>query len=345
MPEAESEENYFLVQVSGRGSENILKNNTYRNPRWAHKRRDKPHGLVKPGDLLVIYFAGGAINYQRQLRFVYKVNEVSADHVEFKLEKFREIDKPLTLEQIRRGVIEGSLSVVFRNCGLQGFNICKISPAEYESIFEVSPPEGPDEATISLERDLENFLFAKLDSLEKGLKTYKGETGRQFHVGSGRIDILAQDKDKNFVVIELKAGTASESVLTQILAYMADVTAELSKGKTVRGIIVAYGFAEKLVAAATLLPMIKLMKYKVSFEFEEIIAMHACTTRDRDECLAIQLKGGEPCPPDILCPHKEYCWRIFMEKLEKPKCFGDGAKDRGCYECPWLRGCSLEAAR
>jgi len=276
MQEAESEENYFLVQVSGRGSENILKNNTYRNPRWAHKRRDKPHGLVKPGDLLVIYFAGGAINYQRQLRLVYKVNEVSADHVELKLEKFREIDPPLTLEQIRRRVIEGSLSAVFRNCGLQGFNICKISPAEHESIFEVSegPPPSeyvPDEATISLERDLENFLLAKLDSLEKGLKTYKGETGRQFQVGSGRIDILAQDKNKNFMVIELKAGTASESVLTQILAYMADVTAELSKGKTVRGIIVAYGFAEKLVAAATLLPIIKLMKYKVSFEFEEIM--------------------------------------------------------------------------
>ena len=276
MQEAESGENYFLVQVSGRGSENILKNNTYRNTRWAYKRRDKAHGLVKPGDLLVIYFAGGAINYQRQLRQVYKVNEVSADHVEFKLEKFRQIDPPLTLEQIRRRVREGGLNAVFHNCGLQGFNICKISPARYESIFEVSealpPPEYvPGEATLSLERDLENFLLAKLDSLEKGLKTFKGETGRQFQVKSGRIDILAQDRDKNFVVIELKAETASESVLTQILAYMADVTEELSKGKTVRGIIVAYGFAEKLVAAATLLPTIKLMKYKVNFEFEEIM--------------------------------------------------------------------------
>jgi len=276
MREEESEENYFLVQVSGRGSENILRNNKYRNPRWAFKRRDKAHGLVKPGDLLVIYFAGGAINFQRQLRQVYKVNEVSADHVEFKLEKFREIDPPLTLEQIRHRVREGSLSAVFHNCGLQGFNICKMNPAGYESIFEVSealPPYEyvPDEATISLERDLENFVLAKLDSLEKGLKIFNGETGRQFPVNSGRIDILAQDKDINFVVIELKAGKASESVLTQILAYMADVTAELPKGKTVRGIIVAYGFAEKLVAAATLLPRIKLMKYKVNFQFEEIM--------------------------------------------------------------------------
>jgi len=272
MLQAELEENYFLVQISGYGSENILKNNIYRNPGWAHKRKDKAHGLVKPGDLLVIYFASGAINYQRQLRLIYKVKEVSADHVEFKLEKFREIDPPLTLEQIQTCINEGSLSDIFKNCGQQGFNICKISPADYESIFEVSPPppEGPDEATISLERDLENFLLTKLDSLEKGLKTYQGKTGRQFQVKSGRIDILAQDEDKNFVVVELKAGTASESVLTQLLAYMADVTAELSKGEAVRGIIVAYDFAEKLVAAATLLPTIKLMRYKVNFEFEEI---------------------------------------------------------------------------
>jgi len=129
----------------------------------------------------------------------------------------------------------------------------------------------PEEATISLERDLENFLLVKLNVLEKGLRLYEGETGRQFQVQSGRIDILAQDKDNNFVVLELKAGTATEAVLAQILAYMADVTRELSMGKPVRGIIVAYDFAERLVAASSLLPTIKLMKYKVNFEFEEMM--------------------------------------------------------------------------
>jgi len=272
--ESGSDENYFLVQVSASGSENILKNNKYGNSRWASKPRDQAHGLVKPGDFLVIYFAGGAINYHRELRQVYKVTDVSADHVRFELEKFREIDPPLTYEQICNRVREGSLSAVFHSCGLQGFNIRKMTPDDYESIFELSdrlsPSEYvPGEATLSIERDLENFLLANLDSLEKDFRTYKGETGRQFQVRSGRVDILAQDKDKKFVVIELKAGTASESVLTQILAYMASVTEELSKGKTVRGIIVAYGFAEKLVTAATLLPTIKLMKYKVNFEFEE----------------------------------------------------------------------------
>lgn len=129
----------------------------------------------------------------------------------------------------------------------------------------------PEKATISLERDLESFLLAELNVLEEGLKVYDGETGRQFQVHSGRIDILAQDRDKNFVVLELKAGTATESALAQVLAYMADVTRELSKGKRVRGIIVAYDFADRLVAATSLLPTVKLMKYKVNFEFEEVI--------------------------------------------------------------------------
>ena len=140
-------------------------------------------------------------------------------------------------------------------------------------VLEEKVPEEeylPEEATISLERDLENFLLAKLNALEEGLRLYEGETGRQFQVQSGRIDILAQDKDNNFVVLELKAGTATEAVLAQILAYMADITRELPKGKPVRGIIVAYDFAERLVAASSLLPTIKLMKYKVNFEFEEV---------------------------------------------------------------------------
>lgn len=71
-------------------------------------------------------------------------------------------------------------------------------------------------------------------------------------------------------MLELKAGTATEAVLAQILAYMADITRELSMEKPVRGIIVAYCFCRKTCAASSLLPAIKLMKYKVNFEFEEV---------------------------------------------------------------------------
>ena len=126
-----------------------------------------------------------------------------------------------------------------------------------------------DEATISLEKDLQNFIFFKLDSLEDGLMPYEGANSLEYPVKSGRIDILAKDTIGRPVVIELKAGTASEATLTQILAYIADITHNTAE-KQVRGMIIAYRFAERLITAASILPNLELVKYKVNFEFEKM---------------------------------------------------------------------------
>jgi hypothetical protein len=125
-----------------------------------------------------------------------------------------------------------------------------------------------DEATISLEADLRTFIFERLDTLEEGLIPYEGTNSVEYSVKSGRIDILAKDKCGDPVVIELKAGTASEATLTQILAYMADMTPEVDPMHRVRGIIVAYHFAERLITAASILPNLELVRYKVNFQFE-----------------------------------------------------------------------------
>jgi RecB family endonuclease NucS len=45
--------------------------------------------------------------------------------------------------------------------------------------------------------------------------------------------------------MELKAGTATDSVLTQLLAYMADVKRTIAGSKKVRGIIIAHEFSER----------------------------------------------------------------------------------------------------
>ena len=55
-----------------------------------------------------------------------------------------------------------------------------------------------------------------------------------------------------FVVIELKAGTAKDQSLTQLLAYMSDI-AEQFQSET-KGIIVAHGFGDKLIRASKLVP-------------------------------------------------------------------------------------------
>lgn len=127
-------------------------------------------------------------------------------------------------------------------------------------------------ATISLERDLEEYIVKNLGQIEDGLKLYSKQniTGRQFNTEVGRIDILALDKNSNFVVIELKASTANYSTIGQILGYISCVRQNVSEGKEVRGIIIADDFDRKLKYATTEIPNVLLKKYEVNFTFRDV---------------------------------------------------------------------------
>lgn len=125
----------------------------------------------------------------------------------------------------------------------------------------------------SLEKDLENALVSNLEQLEPGLSLYEknGIRGQQFDTNAvGRIDILAIDKQGNYVVIELKAGEADDKVCGQILRYMGWVKKELADGKPVRGIIIANSFSEQLKYAVSAVPNISLKLYKVHFTFSDV---------------------------------------------------------------------------
>ncbi len=142
------------------------------------------------------------------------------------------------------------------------------------------PPQEDEEGeetdavqiSFGLERDLEEYISRNLDQIEAGLKLYMGEgdSGRQYSTDIGRIDLLALDRNGSFVVIELKAGKAIDHVIGQILGYMSHVRRNLAKGKEVRGIIVADDFDERLKYAAAEMPKLKLKRYLVKFEFEDI---------------------------------------------------------------------------
>lgn len=148
----------------------------------------------------------------------------------------------------------------------RGYPISKESPekpAEENKIEEVA---------FGLERDLEEYISRNLSQLEEGLKLYSAEglIGRQYPTDVGRIDLLALDKEGNFVVIELKAGLATDRVTGQILGYMSYIRKNLAKDKDVRGIIVAEDFDERLKYAAAEIPKLKLKKYLVKFEFQDV---------------------------------------------------------------------------
>jgi RecB family endonuclease NucS len=143
-----------------------------------------------------------------------------------------------------------------------------IKPAEASGEKE----HEEEKISLSLERDLEEYISRNLGQIEEGLTLYseEGSSGRQYSIDVGRIDLLAMDKGGNFVVIELKAGLATDRVIGQVLGYMRYVRKNLAKGKDVRGIIVADDFDERLKYAVAEIPKLKLKKYIVKFEFRDI---------------------------------------------------------------------------
>jgi len=71
------------------------------------------------------------------------------------------------------------------------------------------------EASVSLERDLHNWLTTRLSEIEPGLIPVDG--GVEYQTEAGRIDILAKDQTGALVVIEIKAGKAKDGALGQSL--------------------------------------------------------------------------------------------------------------------------------
>ncbi len=117
--------------------------------------------------------------------------------------------------------------------------------------------------TFGLEADLQNAIRENITQLEPKLTIIDGGIERK--VASGFIDILARDSKGCLVVIELKAGTARDAVIAQILGYMGDIAEE--ENKPVRGIIVAADFNQRVQSAARAISNLELKTYRYNFEF------------------------------------------------------------------------------
>ena len=136
---------------------------------------------------------------------------------------------------------------------------------------------GDPEMQFLWEKELENFIVRNWEriSIEKGLKLYEdedGEIGQQYPTDSGAIDILAVDKDNNFVVIELKKGRSGEKVVGQILHYMGWVKSSLATdGQGVRGIIIASDGSKRLTNAVGMVSdKIQVKYYRVGLDFIDL---------------------------------------------------------------------------
>ncbi len=119
--------------------------------------------------------------------------------------------------------------------------------------------------SLSLERDLEDYLSRNLDVVESGLKLIERQKKLP---GVGRLDILARDREGNLVVIELKAGQADERAIGQLQAYI-EYLREQGYGN-IRGILIAASYTPKAIYAARAVKHIKLAEYRVEFKIRYI---------------------------------------------------------------------------
>lgn len=130
-----------------------------------------------------------------------------------------------------------------------------------------------DPSTFALEKHLEEFLVANWAQTDLGRKydilSDEGlMIGQQYLSDTGPIDILAIAKDQShYLVVELKRGRASDTVVGQIQRYMGYVAGELvNEGQGVRGCIIALEDDLRLRRALSVTSNIDFYRYQVSFK-------------------------------------------------------------------------------
>lgn len=148
----------------------------------------------------------------------------------------------------------------------------------YESLFT-----QPIEVEESEEQALQLLVQNNFSVLEEGLISVSTYFNVQYGTFRGEIDILGRDKNKNFVVTELKAENIKKDIWTQLLTYshiVRDIYAKF-EDVDVRSFIVCNGLDRKTIYSYPELKKLlrhenslRIFKYQTDFknkiEFEEI---------------------------------------------------------------------------
>ncbi|MDR2580964.1 MAG: endonuclease NucS [Fibromonadaceae bacterium] len=160
---------------------------------------------------------------------------------------------------------------------------------DYENIDE---EKGMQE--FAYEKDLRNYLVKNLSMIESGLKLYEDEgiTGIEYEVDGRFIDVLAVDKDNNFVVIELKVSRGYDRVIGQLLRYKNWIKKNLAEeGQNVRGIIICKQLTEDLLLACLELKDVELFEYELWYDYK-LLFYGKYNRRKRGRWIG----GGKPIP-------------------------------------------------
>lgn len=210
----------------------------------------------------------------------YKIAKVTGDY-------FYNSEKPSIVhrrgvEWLKINIERDEMTEALRNSAGAIGTISDISKhaQEIESFIKETAPisisssdkdiENP--SMFALEMHLEDFLIKNWEHtpLSNNYDIYQDEevSGKQFQTDTGPIDILAISKDKKeYLVIELKKGRASDSVVGQVQRYMGFIKEEfLEKDQKVKGAIIALENDIKVRRALSVTKDIDFFEYKINFD-------------------------------------------------------------------------------
>jgi len=136
--------------------------------------------------------------------------------------------------------------------------------------------EEEKELLFPVESHLRDFIAQNIESIKvdgHSLKLYMDDYGRdgvEYPTDVGPIDIFAVDENGTFIVFELKLSRGTDKAIGQISRYMGWIKKNLSKGKKVKGVIVAKSVDKKLKYAVSIISDISLFEYELNFRIKSV---------------------------------------------------------------------------
>lgn len=143
------------------------------------------------------------------------------------------------------------------------FSIASQSP---EDIEEIEEEAAAAPTLFQVEKEMQAAVRKQIHKLEEGLTVEDG--GIETHVSTGRIDIVARDKNGTLVVIELKAGVCPNGAIEQVLGYAEALSSE--KKESTRAYLVAGEFSDRARAAAKRVRDLELRTYEFLITFNPV---------------------------------------------------------------------------
>ncbi len=210
----------------------------------------------------------------------YMVGEVSGGysyHPEFNLPHQRRVDwfQNLVDRVSMSDALKNSTGSIATYCDISKYSeeLERLIKGEHPGLIAATDETVENSTEFAMEKHLEDFLVKNWSSTELGKEydIYEEDgdlIGQQYMSDTGPLDILAISKDKQtLLVIELKKGRASDSVVGQIQRYMGYVQETLLEGsQNVKGVIVAFEDDIRIKRALSVTNNIDFYRYQIDFK-------------------------------------------------------------------------------